>query len=185
MDRDRLPITLQQPHVHLTKRAVWALFGETVKLTPKSPTDMPGKFVAAQTVTVTGPNGASVALPITGPSSPYTQVELTVDLAGRLGVDAKIEPSGKGTAGGVTVSGPEGSLTLDKGVLIPQPHFHLPPEDASTLSLLEGQTVTLATPDGRILEKVLVRVNHLTANRIHLLAEPDCPFTPDDVFHVV
>ena len=99
MNSEHLEITLQQPHVHLTKRMVWKLFGETAKLSAAAPTDMPGKFIASQRVTVTGPSGASVELPITGPSSPRNQVELSPALAQQLGVDAKVEPSGSGTAG--------------------------------------------------------------------------------------
>ena len=81
MNSEHLEITLQQPHVHLTKRMVWKLFGETAKLSAAAPTDMPGKFIASQRVTVTGPSGASVELPITGPSSPRNQVELSPALA--------------------------------------------------------------------------------------------------------
>ena len=127
----------------------------------------------------------SVELPITGPSSPRNQVELSPALAQQLGVDAKVELSGSGTAGGVTLVGPEGTAELEAGVLIPQPHIHMPPEDASTLSLLEGQIITLATADGRQLDNVVVRVSHLCANRIHLLAGEDCPFRADDTFHIV
>ena len=185
MNSEHLEITLQQPHVHLTKRMVWKLFGEAAKLSAAAPTDMPGKFIASQRVTVTGPSGASVELPITGPSSPRNQVELSPALAQQLGVDAKVEPSGSGTAGGVTLVGPEGTAELEAGVLIPQPHIHMPPEDASTLSLLEGQIITLATADGRQLDNVVVRVSHLCANRIHLLAGEDCPFRADDTFHIV
>lgn len=185
MNSEQLEITLQPPHVHLTKRMVWKLFGETVKLTPDAPTDMPGKFIATQRVTVTGPGGASVELPIFGPSAPRNQVELSAELAERLGVEAKVEPSGCGTAGGVTLCGPAGEAELDAGVMLPQPHIHMPPEDASTLSLLEGQVIALETADGRRLDNVMVRVSHLCANRIHLLAEEGCPFSGDDTFHIV
>ena len=58
------------------------------------------------------------------------------------------------------------------------------PEDTA-LSLLEGQIITLATADGRQLDNVVVRVSHLCANRIHLLAGEDCPFRADDTFHIV
>lgn len=185
MNSEQLQITLQSPHVHLTRRMVWKLFGETAKLTPKEPTDMPGKFVAKQTVEVQGPSGETITLPVTGPSSPYNQVELSAALAQRLGVDAHTELSGRGAAGGVTLIGPEGQAKLSSGVLIPQPHIHMPPEDASTLSLLDGQVISLETPDGRRLDGVAVRVSHLCANRIHLLAGDDCPFRGEDVFHVV
>ena len=185
MNSEQLEITLQEPHVHLTKRMVWTLFGETVKLTPAIPTDMPGKFMAVQRVTVTGPTGESVELPVLGPSAPRNQVELTAALAQKLGIAAKVEPSGAGTAGGVTLRGPAGEAELEAGVMIPQPHIHMPPEDASTLSLLDGQVIALETADGRRLDNVLVRVSHLCANRIHLLAEENSPFRADDTFRIV
>ena len=50
MNSEHLEITLQQPHVHLTKRMVWKLFGETAKLSAAAPTDMPGKFIARKNV---------------------------------------------------------------------------------------------------------------------------------------
>lgn len=185
MNSEHLELTLCHPHVHLTKRMVWKLFGEGAKLTADSPTDMPGKFTAKQRVTVTGPSGKSVELPITGPSSPYNQVELTHALAELLGADAKVELSGTGTGGGVTLSGNFGEAELEAGVIIPQPHIHMPPEDASTLSLLEGQIISLETDDGRRLDNVAVRISHLYANRIHLLEEENCPFSESDTFHIV
>ncbi len=185
MNSEKLEITLQQAHLHLTKRMVWKLFGETAKLTPDIPTDMPGKFIAKEQVTVVGPSGTSLDLPVMGPSAPRNQVELTPAMAIALGIDARVEPSGAGTAGDVTLVGPEGRAELEQGVLIPQPHIHMPPEDASTLSLLEGQVITLATADGRELPNVIVRISHLTPNRVHLLEEDGCPFTPDDLFHIV
>ena len=185
MNSEQLEITLQEPHVHLTKRMVWKLFGETVKLTPATPTDMPGKFIATQRVTVTGPTGESVELPVLGPSAPRNQVELTAALAQKLGIEAKVEPSGAGTSGGITLHGPAGEAELEAGAMIPQPHIHMPPEDASTLSLLDGQVIALETADGRRLENVMVRVSHLCANRIHLLAEEECPFHAEDTFHIV
>ena len=184
MNSEHLEITLQQPHVHLTKRMVWKLFGEDVKLTAGEPTDMPGKFIATQVVTVIGPGGVERELPIIGPSAPRNQVELTAALAAELGVPAKVELSGTGTAG-IRLKGPAGEAELEAGVLIPQPHIHMPPEDASTLSILDGQVITLATADGRELPGVAVRVSHLCANRIHLLAEADCPFSAEDTFHMV
>ena len=184
MNSEHLEITLQEPHGHLTKRMVWKRFGEDVKLTAGEPTDMPGTFIATQRVTVIGPGGVERELPIIGPSAPRNQVELTAALAAELGVPAKVELSGTGTAG-IVLKGPAGEAELEAGVLIPQPHIHMPPEDASTLSILDGQVITLATADGRELPGVAVRVSHLCANRIHLLAEVDCPFTAEDTFHMV
>ena len=185
MNSEQLGITLQPAHVHLTKRMVWKLFGETAKLTPGTPTDMPGKFMAQQTVTVIGPGGATAVLPILGPSAPRNQVELSRELAESLGVTAKVEPSGAGTAGGLTLKGTVDEAMLEAGVMLPQPHIHMPPEDASTLSLLDGQIISLETADGRRLDNVMVRVSHLCTNRIHLLAEPDCPFRAEDTFHIM
>lgn len=185
MNSEHLELTLCHPHVHLTKRMVLKLFGEGAKLTAEHPTDMPGKFVSKQRVTVTGPSGASVELPVTGPSSPYNQVELTEKLSELLGVNAKVELSGEGTGGGVTLSGDHGEAELETGVIIPQPHIHMPPEDASTLSLLDGQIISLSTDDGRRLDNVAVRVSHLYANRIHLIEEENCPFGEDDTFHII
>lgn len=185
MNSQQLEITLQEPHVHLTKKMIRTLFGETAKLKSRIPTDMPGKFIAVQTVMVTGPSGKTIELPILGPSAPHSQVELTPEQAAELGVDAKVELSGHGTAGGVTLKGDVGEATLEAGVMIPQPHIHMPPEDASTLSLLEGQVIALATPDGRRLDNVAVRISHLCSNRIHLLADDRCPFRPEDIFQIV
>ena len=57
MNSEHLEITLQQPHVHLTKRMVWKLFGETAKLSAAAPTDMPG--CCAQRAAICSPTGGS------------------------------------------------------------------------------------------------------------------------------
>lgn len=165
MDSQNLPVTLQAPHLHLTKRAVWQLFGDGYKLTAAAPADMPGRFVAKERVRVVTPEGTELALPVMGPAAPGTRVYL---------------PGAEGT---VTLRGPAGEMTAP--VTPHQPHIHMPPEDASTLSLLEGERVTLATADGRRIENAEVRVSHQYVTRIHLMAGPDCPFTEQDTFHIV
>ena len=164
MDSQRLPITLQTPHVHLTKRTVWQLFGEGYKLTPAAPGDMPGRFLARERVRVTTPEGTERELPVIGPAAAGSRVYLP------------------GAEGAVTLRGPAGEVILP--VTPHRPHIHMPPEDASTLALLEGQEVTLATADGRRLEGVQVRVSHQYVTRIHLMAGENCPFTEEDLFHV-
>lgn len=169
MITDQIAYTLVPPHVHLSKMAIRALF-ESGKLTNAGPLDQPGLYRAAEMVTVVGPDGQTLELPIFGPSRPKTQVELTAAQADRLGISAAVELSGCGSAGeGVLLRTSFGELPLAGGVLIPQNHIHMPPEDASALGLREGQTITIGGPDGFRADQIAVRVSHMFVTRVHLL----------------
>lgn len=169
MITDQIAYTLVPPHVHLSKMAIRTLF-ESGKLTNAGPLDQPGLYRTAETVTVVGPNGQTLELPVFGPSRPKTQVELTAVQAEMLGIPAAVELSGNGSAGeGVLLRTPFGELPLASGVLIPQNHIHMPPEDASALGLREGQTITVGGSDGFRADRIAVRVSHMFVTCVHLL----------------
>ncbi len=183
MITDQIAYVMVPPHVHLSKMAIRTLF-EAGKLTNVEPLDQPGLYRAAETVTVVGPNGRTLELPVFGPSRPKTQVELTAAQAELLDIPATLELSGNGSAGeGVVLRTAFGELPLSGGVLVPQNHIHMPPEDASALGLRDGETIVVGTPGGFRAEHVAVRVSHMFVTRVHLLNDGNVA-APDEALFV-
>lgn len=182
MKTGEIRATVQPPHVHLSKKDIKILFGEQAKLEAEKSLDMPGTFAAKQRVVVKSANGAEVVLPIYGPSRAKTQVELNPELSEQLGITAKTELSGKGSTGGVLLTGESGSVELSEGVLIPLPHIHIPPEEASTLSLQDGQSVLLES--NGLSAQAIVRVSHMYITRLHLIESETCTVVSEDIFSI-
>lgn len=184
MITDQIAYTMVPPHVHLSRMAIRTLF-EAGKLTNAGSLDQPGLYLAAETVTVVGPHGQTLELPVFGPSRPKTQVELTASQAAMLGIPAMPELSGSGSAGeGIVLRTAFGELSLSSGVLIPQNHIHMPPEDASALGLREGEIITVGGESGFRTANVAVRVSHMFVTRIHLLDDGSV-VVPDETLFVV
>ncbi|MBO4303651.1 MAG: propanediol utilization protein, partial [Lentisphaeria bacterium] len=93
------------------------LFGKGYKLEPVKPTK--GQFLSTSRATVKGPKHTYENVAIMGPCREYNQFELALTDTRVIGIDAPIRMSGdiEGTPG-VTVIGPCGSVTLDKGVIV-------------------------------------------------------------------
>ena len=152
-----IPTTIQPSHVHLSRADIRTLFGENTKLISAHALDMPGTFEATQQLTVRSSEG-EVELPIFGPSRARTRLEFSPALTARLG------------SGAMTLIGPAGELTLtppSEG-FIAMAHVHLPPEDASTLGLLEGEIVTISTDSGTEVQAV-VRISHMYIRWLHIV----------------
>ena len=167
-----IPIKVSARHVHLTAQAVFALFGEGHKLTPKVPLGQPGQFVCEERVDVVGPKRSLERVAIVGPVRRDCQVEISRTDEFHLGVDAPIRGSGK-VAGspGITLVGPAGRLTIEQGVIQALRHVHMRPEDAEAHGVQDGDFVEVAVDSaGRDLTygDVLVRVKSSYVLEMHI-----------------
>mgnify|MGYP002632759101 CR=1 FL=1 len=167
-----IPIKISARHVHLTAQAVFALFGEGHKLTPKSPLGQPGQFVCEERVDVVGPKRSLERVAIIGPVRRDCQVEVSRTDEFHLGLDAPIRGSGhvEGSPG-VTLVGPAGRLTIEQGVIQAQRHIHMRPEDAEAYGVADRDFVEVAVRGGErdlVFGDVLVRVKASYALEMHI-----------------
>lgn len=183
-----VPVHVQYRHVHLSVSDTQALFGSQ-KLTKLSELSHRGQFVCDQTVDIVGQNGVQIdRVRVLGPSRDATQVELSPTEAFALGVDVPVRLSGDlNRTAGCTLVGPEGSVTLKSGVIIPARHLHCSERDASRLGLANHQLVAVAPvgrPETRV-ELVSVRVHPTFALALHLSYDEASEFWLETGDHVV
>lgn len=176
-------------HAHLSAEHLEILFGKGHSLTAKKDLSQPGQFACEERITVEGPKG-SLKMSILGPIRPFTQVEVSATDARSIGVTAPIRESGdiKGSAS-LKISGPEGSVTLDEGVIIAKRHIHLTPKEAEALNVTDKQVVFVKaeTPDRTIVfGDTVVRVSDKFAAAMHIdTDEANAGCIPSDIKGII
>ncbi|MDQ3697172.1 MAG: PduL/EutD family phosphate acyltransferase, partial [Gemmatimonadota bacterium] len=108
-----------------------------------------------------------------GPARGQTQLELASSDCRALGVSPPVRLSGvlADSGGGITLTGPAGSVALDRGVIVAARHLHLAPEDARRWGLHDGDVVAVRCGEGvraATLEGVAVRSGAGHATELHL-----------------
>ncbi len=169
MNNPPIPIEVSARHVHLSA-AAWAKIFGTKPMTVGSMISQPPQFLAAARVTLRGPKGIIEQVGIVGPARPYTQVELAVTDARRLGISPPVADSGDlAEAAAITIVGSDGEVTLPVAI-IPRRHIHAHPSDGQKFGLTHGQEVSVRIDGSRggVLEHVLVRLHRDFSWRLHL-----------------
>jgi putative phosphotransacetylase len=165
-----VPIGVSARHLHISREYLDITFGKGYELKTYRPLHQPGQFAAEEKVTLVGPKGVLTNVRILGPLRKEVQVELSLTDSLQIGIEPRM-PKGdfKDGVGGLTIVGPEGSVTLDKGV-IAQRHLHTTPALSSRLSVKDGEEVCAFIPGDRsaILYGVLVRISDDYADELHL-----------------
>src|SRR5947207_14741929 len=122
-----LVVNVSARHMHVTPEHLEVLFGPGAKLTKLKDLYQEGEFASEQRVTVIGPRQRIIPdVRILGPTRNYTQIELSYTDGIYLGIDLPLRVSGnhEGTPG-VTIMGPKGALTIDRGVIRAERHAHM------------------------------------------------------------
>jgi len=166
-------IGVSNRHVHMSQRDFEALFGKGKALSVQRIISQPGQFAAAESVTVAGPRGKLEGVRIVGPARGATQLELSPADCKALGIEAPVSVSGKleKSAGGVTLEGPAGKVSLAGGVIVAQRHLHVAPADGRPLGVADGDRVAIECgPAGRraTLHDVIVRLGPGHKTELHL-----------------
>ena len=175
-------------HVHVTKQQAQQLFGHG--LTPKRPLSQPGQFLANERVTVIGPKGEFQNVAVLGPERKEAQVEISLTDGRSLGILPPVRLSGDvANSPGAVLAGPEGRVTLEKGVIAAQRHIHMKPETAEEMGVRDGQRVKLQAYTSRpvVFEDVAVRVSPDFENFVHLDYDEAnaCGFLPGDLGRIL
>jgi putative phosphotransacetylase len=111
-----------------------------------------------------------------GPYRPYTQVEVSLADSRKLGLEPPIRDSGKlDNSPGIKITGPKGSVTIKRGVILSKRHIHFHPKDSAALKIKDGSEVRVLCGRGTdreaIYERVLCRVSEKFALELHLDTE--------------
>jgi acetate kinase len=97
---------------------------------PEHELSQPGQFACAERCTWSAPRGASPTC-VLGPTRKETQVEIAMTEQFKVGIQPPIRESGDlANTPGITLEGPFGSTTIERGVICAQRHIHMTPEDA-------------------------------------------------------
>ena len=165
-------VEMSARHIHVSKEALEALFGEGYELTKKKDLSQPGQYACAEKLTVVGPKGTLKAS-ILGPTRNASQVELSLTDARTIGVVAPIRESGDiAGSGACKLVNPEtgAELELTEGVIAAKRHIHLTPEAAEEMGVKDKQIVSVKIESERtaVLGDVVVRVNASFAPAMHI-----------------
>ncbi|MBF1164687.1 MAG: acetate/propionate family kinase [Dechloromonas agitata] len=166
-----IPVEISAHHVHLSQADVEALFGPGHQLTPKSELSQPGQFACEEQVHLVGPKGRIAKVRVLGPTRKETQVEIAMTEQFKLGIQPPIRQSGDLTGTpGITLEGPYGSTTIERGVICAQRHIHMTPEDAMRFHVRDNTVVRVRIEGERqlIFGDVVVRVNPAFRLAMHI-----------------
>lgn len=168
----RVKVNASNRHVHLTREHMDILFGKDSNLTKVKDLIQPGEFASDQFVSISDSKGSLNKVRVLGPLRKYTQVEVSLTDTFTLGVkNVPLRDSGnlEGTPG-ITITGPAGSIELDKGLILAQRHVHMLPSDAEPLGLKNGDFVKMRIEGDRALvfDRVLIRVSPKYALEAHV-----------------
>ncbi|PZN28936.1 MAG: acetate/propionate family kinase, partial [Proteobacteria bacterium] len=168
----RVPVAVSARHAHLSQPTIDRLFGLGHRLRERRPLSQPGQFAAQETVTLIGPRGRLERVRLLGPPRERDQVEISRSDEYVLGVDAPVRLSGDlDNTPGITLEGPAGRVTLERGVICARRHIHMHPDDARRFGVRDCDSVQVRIDsEGRdlIFADVTVRVSPDFRLELHL-----------------
>ena len=168
---NRVPVGISVRHVHLTRSDIDWLFGRNWQLTPKKALSQPGQFACEECVDVIGPKGRLTKVRVLGPERSSTQVELSQTDCRTIGVNAPVRDSGdlEGTPG-VELKGPNGSISISRGVIVADRHIHMTLAQAQRFGLKDGDRVSVRIDSEKpgVMDNVLIRAGDKYALDMHV-----------------
>jgi propanediol utilization protein len=137
-----------------------------------------GQSVYYQTIKIIGSKGELTSVRILGGFRKQTQVELTESEAVALGIKTTWRMSGRlSRSGGCKLVGPNGTMEIKNGVIIPLAHVHLNNKEAGVLNVKQGQEVELLFVEDKTVKiKAIVRIHPSFKAALHLTSEQAAKF---------
>lgn len=145
-----VPVGVSNRHIHLSAEHVEVLFGKGYELQPMKELSQPGQFACKEVLTIIGPSMRPIEkVRVLGPVRKATQIEISRTDSYTLKVKAPVRESGKieGSAG-LTIVGPKGVVTVDKGCIIANRHIHMAPADGEAFGVKDGEYVNVEVDNG-------------------------------------
>lgn len=167
----KIPVGVSARHVHVTREHLDILYGAGYQLTTKKELSQPGQFASNEMVDLVTEKGSFKNVRILGPERKETQIEISLTDSLKLGLKVPVKDSGD-TAGspGLTLVGPKGSVTIERGVIAAGRHIHMTPADAAEYGVKDKDIVKIVCPGERALvfDKVLIRVSDKFKLEMHV-----------------
>lgn len=161
-DYMKVSIGVSNRHVHLKKEHLDILFGKDYVLQKRNDLNQPEQFAAIESVTIKTTKSQIENVRILGPLRDYTQVEISMTDAYKLGLNPPVRESGDLTGScPITIIGPKGKIDLEKGCIIATRHIHLTNEQAKLYGLEDKKSVSvkLDGEKGGIINNVSLKVS--------------------------
>ena len=179
----KIPIETSARHVHVSETDFKKLFGEDAELTYVRELSQPGQYLCKERITIVGPKGQFENIAILGPYRKEPQIELSMTDTRKIGVPGVIRQSGHtdGTPG-CTLIGPNGSIELEKGVIVAKRHIHMTPLEARRARVKDNDEVFVITESyerGLIFADVVVRVSPSFRLAMHVDTDEANAFASD------
>jgi len=166
-----VPIAVSNRHIHVSEEHFMILFGANKKLSKFKDLSQPGQFASNEKITLVSKKDVFKGVRILGPFRKQTQIEISRSDAFKLGIDPPVRDSGDlSDSEGITIVGPEGSVTIKEGVIIAKGHIHMTPSEAKRFGVSDNQIVKVRVSGERnlIFGDVLCRVSDKYALEMHV-----------------
>lgn len=166
----KVKVGISVRHAHLTKETYQKLFGNT-DIKKLRDLDQIGQYASESLITIKLGERKIENVRIIGPLREYNQVEISRTDAYYLKVNPPIKSSGDLKESlPITIIGPKGEITLEKGLIIANRHIHLTKEDEKKYNLENEETVCIKIEGEKagILKNVKLKVAENSSLALHL-----------------
>jgi putative phosphotransacetylase len=192
-----IPVGVSHRHMHLTRKMMDVLFGSGSVLSVYRKLLQRGEFAAEQYVKMAGSNGEFPIVRIVGPLRDTLQVEISRTDAFHLGIHPPVGKFAHLPAGeSVTITGPQGFMTISENIMVSRRHIHINPEAAQAIGIRDQDCVYVAPAHIKgdptesrlcVLGNVLVRVKESFEKELHIDTDEAnaCGLSPGDFVYVV
>ncbi len=165
----KVSIGVSARHIHLCEKDYKILCGDK-KIVKVRDINQPGMFVSDDTFTIKTEKGEFNNVKLLGPLRSYSQVEISLTDAYKLGLNPPVRTSGdlKGSSP-ITIVGPCGEVNLDEGCIIADRHIHLTKEMKEYYGL-KGDKVSVLVPGikGGVMHNVDLKISDEAYFEMHI-----------------
>ena len=165
----KIKVGVSNHHVHVTREALDALFGEGYELHNKRNLVQLGQFAAEETVDVEYNGKKLEHVRIIGPIRKYTQVELLERDNEFLGCNAPVRTSGDlDECPDMKLIGPKGEYLAKSSGIVSNRHIHMSAYDLVLFNQDNKNIVTIKCDNGVVMDNVHIKSDETCALEYHM-----------------
>ena len=161
----KVKVGISNRHVHLKEEDIKILFGEPLKKIKDL--SQPNNYISDNFVTIKTDKACIDKVRVVGPARDYTQIEISLTDAYKLGLNPPLRTSGDLSGSEVvTLIGPYGSIKTD-GCIIADRHIHITSKDKIKYNLSDKVNIKIDGVKKGIIEANL-KVSDNAVFELHL-----------------